>query len=198
MLRIRSGVIGQTYRWVRSLTPAGRCPSVAQRGPLAKTYAIGIDADAFGAMARTPEAEERIRLMRRGGAIKHHIIGVERLDYSKGLPDRFRAYERFLEACVDCPQRANGLKSQTNQRLACEATLEIDSRPFKATVSVDGKDRGPAPVRLTVSEGPHLVEVRLLNDAQGKEGDRNLEGIRVWPRPSAARPPPGGSAPPSP
>lgn len=65
------------------------------RKPLAKVYPIGIDVDAFAAMAHTPEADERIRLLRRG-TIKHHIIGVERLDYSKGLPDRFRAYRRFL------------------------------------------------------------------------------------------------------
>ena len=28
---------------------------------------------------------------------RHLIIGVDRLDYSKGLEERFRAYERLLE-----------------------------------------------------------------------------------------------------
>jgi len=69
---------------------------VSGRTPTVKTFPIGIDADAFKEMAHTPEADERIRLLRRG-TIKHHIIGVERLDYSKGLPDRFLAYQRFLE-----------------------------------------------------------------------------------------------------
>jgi trehalose 6-phosphate synthase len=66
------------------------------REPLARAYPIGIDVEAFTAMARTPEAEARIQSLRRG-TIEHHIIGVDRLDYSKGLPDRFRAFRRLLE-----------------------------------------------------------------------------------------------------
>jgi trehalose 6-phosphate synthase len=66
------------------------------RQPLVKAYPIGIDADAFAAMATTPEAESRIRQLVRG-SIRNHIIGVDRLDYSKGLPDRFRAFRRLLE-----------------------------------------------------------------------------------------------------
>ncbi len=66
------------------------------RTPLVRDYAIGIDADAFAAMATTPEAESRIRQLGRG-SISNHIIGVDRLDYSKGLPDRFRAFRRLLE-----------------------------------------------------------------------------------------------------
>lgn len=68
----------------------------AGRAPLVKAYPIGIDADVFGAMATTPEAESRIRQLVRG-SISNHIIGVDRLDYSKGLPDRFRAFRRLLE-----------------------------------------------------------------------------------------------------
>ena len=66
------------------------------REPLVKSYPIGIDADAFAAMATTPDAESRIRQLVRG-AIRNHIIGVDRLDYSKGLPDRFRSFRRLLE-----------------------------------------------------------------------------------------------------
>jgi trehalose 6-phosphate synthase len=66
------------------------------REPLVKAYPIGIDADAFAAMATTPDAESRIRQLVRG-SIRNHIIGVDRLDYSKGLPDRFRAFRRLLE-----------------------------------------------------------------------------------------------------
>jgi trehalose 6-phosphate synthase len=72
----------------------------AGREPLVKAYPIGIDADAFAAMATTPEAESRIRQLVRG-AIRNHIIGVDRLDYSKGLPDRFRSFRRLLEDFPD-------------------------------------------------------------------------------------------------
>lgn len=78
------------------VTPETHPQRAAGREPLIKAYPIGIDADAFHAMATTPEAESRIRQLVRG-AITNHIIGVDRLDYSKGLPDRFRAFRKLLE-----------------------------------------------------------------------------------------------------
>ncbi len=61
-----------------------------------RSFPIGIDVDSFIEMAETTDATNRIaRLVR--GDVTNHVIGVERLDYSKGLPDRFRAFRRFLE-----------------------------------------------------------------------------------------------------
>ena len=68
----------------------------AGRTPMVRDYPIGIDAAAFAEMAKTPEAEQRIRQLVRG-SVTNHVIGVDRLDYSKGLPDRFRAFRRLLE-----------------------------------------------------------------------------------------------------
>lgn len=71
-----------------------------RRKLIARCYPIGIDVEQFKAMAETPTADERIRRLKRG-SIDQHIIGVDRLDYSKGLPDRLRSYERFLETYPD-------------------------------------------------------------------------------------------------
>jgi Glycosyltransferase family 20 len=49
---------------------------------------IGIDVEAFAAMAHTQEAEERIQRLHRRATARVHIIGVDRLDYMKGLPER--------------------------------------------------------------------------------------------------------------
>src|SRR5690606_24301236 len=57
---------------------------------------IGIEAKEFADMAtqeRALEAFERVTRSLVGRAL---IIGVDRLDYSKGLEERFRGYERFL------------------------------------------------------------------------------------------------------
>src|SRR3569833_3105678 len=40
--------------------------------------------------------------MRRSAAGRQTIIGVDRLDYSKGLEERFLGYRRFLEQHPDC------------------------------------------------------------------------------------------------
>jgi trehalose 6-phosphate synthase len=60
-------------------------------------FPIGIDVDAFAAMAHTPQAEERIERLHRRAVPRTHIIGVDRLDYTKGLPERLRAFQRLLE-----------------------------------------------------------------------------------------------------
>lgn len=60
-------------------------------------FPIGIDVDAFAAMAHTVEAQERIQRLNRHASARIHVIGVDRLDYTKGLPERLRAFRRLLE-----------------------------------------------------------------------------------------------------
>jgi len=64
---------------------------------IAAVFPIGIDVEAFAAMAHTAEAKERIERLHRRAVPRVHIIGVDRLDYTKGLPERLRAFWRLLE-----------------------------------------------------------------------------------------------------
>lgn len=61
------------------------------------TFPISIDTADFIARASQPEAEEAAaKLVARTPGMKL-LLGVDRLDYSKGLPRRFLAIERLLE-----------------------------------------------------------------------------------------------------
>ena len=57
---------------------------------------IGIDTADFVISANGPVARELHRRMRISANDRTMIIGVDRLDYSKGLQERFLGYERFL------------------------------------------------------------------------------------------------------
>jgi trehalose 6-phosphate synthase len=73
-------------------------------------FPIGIDVDRFAAAARRVDKTRRLARMRRDlhdGAL---VIGVDRLDYSKGLPLRFKAYERFLTLFPDERKRVSFLQ----------------------------------------------------------------------------------------
>src|SRR5690606_31507239 len=59
-------------------------------------FPIGIDVAVFREMARTPQEEVRIDTMRRHILGRRQNIGVDRLDYSKGLPERMRAFARLF------------------------------------------------------------------------------------------------------
>lgn len=69
-------------------------------------YPVGIDVDPIITTARQALELPRVKRMIAGLGKRNLIIGVDRLDYSKGLPQRFRAYETLL---ADYPHR----RSQT-------------------------------------------------------------------------------------
>ncbi|MBK1794013.1 trehalose-6-phosphate synthase [Devosia sp. WQ 349] len=59
-------------------------------------FPIGSDPDAFASLSVSPAAQKMITRMRRSLGDQRLILGVDRLDYSKGLPQRVEAYEKFL------------------------------------------------------------------------------------------------------
>lgn len=60
------------------------------------TCPIGIEAEQFAQMATEPAAIEIYNRVKASLVGRSMIIGVDRLDYSKGLEQRFAGYERFL------------------------------------------------------------------------------------------------------
>lgn len=61
------------------------------------TFPIGIDAQMVAQVAAAPAAISAAIGLRASLSGKRLAIGVDRLDYSKGLPERFRAFARHLE-----------------------------------------------------------------------------------------------------
>jgi len=83
---------------------------VGNRSVKAAAFPIGIDAREFTEAVKSDtakQAEERLRQSVEG---KHVIIGVDRLDYSKGLAERFLGYRRFLEEHDDCRGKVSFLQ----------------------------------------------------------------------------------------
>jgi trehalose 6-phosphate synthase len=64
---------------------------------VARDFPIGIDVDAFRDMAQTAAADAQIQRLAERNFGRQQIMGVDRLDYTKGLPDRLRAFQRLLE-----------------------------------------------------------------------------------------------------
>jgi trehalose 6-phosphate synthase len=62
----------------------------------AGAFPIGIDAQDFKALAVNDVARESEERMRESATGRQMIVGVDRLDYSKGLPERLLGYEQFL------------------------------------------------------------------------------------------------------
>jgi trehalose 6-phosphate synthase len=67
----------------------------------ADVFPIGIDATEFAALADAPEGERYRQRMINSTGDGAVIIGVDRLDYTKGLIERFAAFEALLTAYPD-------------------------------------------------------------------------------------------------
>lgn len=64
----------------------------------AKAYPIGIDARGFAEAAESPEAADAADRLGRFLGERRLVIGVDRMDYSKGLPERFAAVGELFDA----------------------------------------------------------------------------------------------------
>jgi trehalose 6-phosphate synthase len=77
--------------------PANRRVQVAGRSVGLGAYPIGIDVDRVITEAVTTFSQETVQRMAVSLMGRKLIIGVDRLDYTKGLTERFASYEQFLE-----------------------------------------------------------------------------------------------------
>lgn len=63
-----------------------------------RTFPIGIDHDEFAHQAAKPEVAERSAQIRRDMHDRTIILGVDRLDYTKGVPERLKALRHLLDS----------------------------------------------------------------------------------------------------
>jgi trehalose 6-phosphate synthase len=80
-----------------AVLPANRRVQVAGRSVGLGAYPIGIDVDRVITEAVTTFSQETVQRMAVSLMGRKLIIGVDRLDYTKGLTERFASYEQFLE-----------------------------------------------------------------------------------------------------
>ena len=69
--------------------------------PRAQAFPISIDPEDFAATAKRAARGDDVERMRASMADRALILGVDRLDYTKGLPGRFRAFDQLLRRFPD-------------------------------------------------------------------------------------------------
>ena len=88
-------------------------------------FPIGVDVDGIQHEAMHSQSSETVRRMSEGLLGRRCVIGVDRLDYSKGLVDRFLAYERYMEAHPESLNRITFLQIAPLSRADVRAYGEI-------------------------------------------------------------------------
>lgn len=74
-----------------------RLGEVTRREPRIQAFPIGIDPDEIDALLQSTSAKNAMARVQNCMAGQALVIGAERMDYSKGLPQRMRAFEYLLQ-----------------------------------------------------------------------------------------------------
>jgi trehalose 6-phosphate synthase len=104
----------------------------------AGAFPIGIDVDDFVALAEGEAAQQTLATMREQYARRELLVGVDRLDYSKGLPQRIRAFRKLLERYPECRERATLIQIAAPSREDVDAYGDIRRELEALCGSVNG------------------------------------------------------------
>ncbi len=101
-------------------------------------YPIGIDAQGFAEAAASAEGRESWARIRGSLAGRRMIVGVDRLDYSKGIEERFLGYDRYLTENPSARETVFMLQIATLSRDGVGAYQDLRTRLDAAAGRVNG------------------------------------------------------------
>lgn len=130
-------------------------------------FPIGVDVDAIQREAISAGRGEACRRLTQGMLDRKLIIGVDRLDYSKGLVERFRAYERFLESHPDSLNRVSFIQIAPLSRSDVQAYASIRRELEQTAGRINGRfaDTNWTPIRYLNRNFPHDVLMAFMRNA---------------------------------
>ncbi|MCF3973243.1 alpha,alpha-trehalose-phosphate synthase (UDP-forming) [Paracoccus salsus] len=140
------------------------CYRLSGRQVRAGAFPIGIDTAAFIELARHAPDEDRMRFLT--GA--QMMIGVDRLDYSKGIPQRFRAFHLLLEENPDLHEKIVFLQIAPPTREAVEAYQDIREETEHLAGRINGEFATVnwTPIRFIHRPMPRNVLAGLFRQAR--------------------------------
>jgi trehalose 6-phosphate synthase len=135
-----------------------------QRLLRADVFPIGVDPDAVQREAQRAAQSEIVRRMVDSLLDRYLMMGVDRLDYSKGLVERFAAYQHFLE---EYPENLGGityLQIAPLSRTDIRAYAEIRQSLEQAAGRTNGRfaDTDWTPIRYLNRNFPHETLMGFL------------------------------------
>ncbi|HYE41614.1 MAG TPA: alpha,alpha-trehalose-phosphate synthase (UDP-forming) [Ramlibacter sp.] len=91
----------------------------------AGAFPIGIDVEEFTELTHAPDAVDMYQRIREEYSRRRLLVGVDRLDYSKGLPQRMRAFREFLHLHPELRQSATLVQIASPSRENVSAYTDI-------------------------------------------------------------------------
>ena len=120
---------------------------------------VGIDTEAFANMAAEAEHLNEAERLRDSMGGKALILGVDRLDYSKGLPQRFTGYGRLLEKYPEHRQHVSFLQVAPRSRDDVKEYRDVKRQLDQLVGQINGQhaDFDWVPLRYITRDMPRPV-----------------------------------------
>ena len=107
----------------------------------AATFPISVDAEGMEALARRPDVQERSRQIRADlGNPEHLLLGIDRLDYTKGIRHRLKAYQELLSDGVIAPPETALVQVATPSRERVDAYRELRDQVEVTVGRINGEE----------------------------------------------------------
>ncbi len=134
----------------------------------ADVFPIGIDVAAVRRESEAAAGSETVQRFVRSVESRQLLIGVDRLDYSKGLVERFGAYEQYLQGHPDMLGKLVYLQIAPLSRQNVQAYAEIRSALEGAAGRTNGRFATAdwTPIRYLNRNLPHTTLMGYLRSAQ--------------------------------
>lgn len=150
-----------------ALRPDGRI-RIGDRVIRAEVFPIGIDVTAVENEAIEASTTDTVRRMTDSLMGRSLMMGVDRLDYSKGLVERFSAYQQFLETHPENLGRITYIQIAPLSRADVRAYVEIRQSLEQAAGRTNGRfaDTDWTPIRYLNRNFPHATLMGFIRAAK--------------------------------
>jgi len=101
-------------------------------------FPVGVETEALSRLARRAVESAFVREVLDSLSGRAMIIGVDRLDYTKGIPERMDAFERFLAKFPDWRGKVTYLQITPRSRIAIPEYAEISRKVGEAVGRING------------------------------------------------------------
>lgn len=131
-------------------------------------FPIGVDVDAIAQSAAKAAGSAPVQRMMQSLVGRRLIAGVDRLDYSKGLLERFQAYRQFLESYPEQIGQVTFLQIAPLGRQKVQAYAQIRDSLEASSGRTNGRfaDADWTPIRYLNRNFPHATLMGFLRAAQ--------------------------------
>ena len=125
------------------------CYEIDGRRVCLGAFPVSIETKAYMRLARNAGRSAMIALVQESLSGNKLVLGVDRLDYSKGIPDRIKGFERFLELNPDWHGKVTLLQLTPKSRSEIRQYGEIEAEVTGLIGRVNGRfgDAAWTPIR---------------------------------------------------